>query len=149
MKDFYTEIYINAPSDKVWSAFVEPNQFFMAFYQAGIRSSFQIGERIEYTGVYAGKETVHIYGEVLEYEKSKLLAYTDHPGPMYQLNHAALQSRVRVTFESLGPSTCLTLTNDQFNENNPMQEEAKQWYLILSYLKTWIETGDLMNLPNQ
>lgn len=69
MIDFYTEIYINAPLEKVWEAFVEPNQFFMAFYQADIRSTFKIGEKIEYAGIYQGQETVHIYGEILEYEK--------------------------------------------------------------------------------
>ncbi len=148
MMDFYTEIYINAPTEKVWNAFVEPNQFFKAFYQADIRSTFKIGERIEYAGIYQGQETVHIYGEVLEYEKGKLLSYTDHPGPMYKENHVQLRSRVKATFESFVQATRLTLTNDQFTENNPMQEEAKQWYLILSNLKTWVETGNLMNLPN-
>lgn len=149
MEDFYTEIFINTPSDRVWKAFVGPNQFFMAFYQADIRSTFKIGDRIEYTGIYEGQEAVHIYGEVLEYERGKLLSYTDHPGPMYKANHVDMQSRVRVTFESLGQSTRLTLTNDQFTKNNPMQEEAKQWYLILSNLKTWLETGNLMDIPNQ
>ena len=66
---------------KVWKAFVEPNQFFMAFYGADIRSTFQIGERIEYSGIYEGNETVHIYGQILEYEQGKLLAYTDHLRP--------------------------------------------------------------------
>lgn len=149
LMDFYTEMYINAPTEKVWAAFVEPDQFFMAFYQANIRSTFKIGERIEYVGMYQGQETVHIYREILEYEKGKLLSYTDHPGPMYRENHGELQSRVRVTFEPMGQSTRLTLTNDLFTENNPMQEEAQQWYLILSNLKTWVESGNLMNLPNQ
>ena len=30
-----------------------------------------------------------------------------------------------------------------FQKNNPMKKEAKQWFLILSNLKTWIETGNL------
>ncbi len=29
-----------------------------------------------------------------------------------------------------------------------MAAEAKQWYLILSNLKTWMETGQLMQLGN-
>ena len=149
MKNFYTEIYINASTEKVWKAFVEPSQFFMAFYGADIRSTFQIGQRIEYSGIYDGNETVHIYGEVLEYEKGRILAYTDHPGPLYNENHSKLKSRVKVTFEAVGLSTQISLTNDQFSENNPMEDEAKQWYLILSNLKTWLETGQLMNLPKQ
>jgi len=146
MKSFYTEIFINAEPQKVWDTFVNPNQFFMAFYGANIKSTFKIGERIEYSGLYEGQETVQIYGEILEYEKGKLLSYTDHPGPMYRENHAELVSRVKVTFEPIGPSTRITLTNDQFSENNPMEAEASQWYLILSNFKTYVELGSLMNL---
>ncbi len=146
MKDFYTEIYIEAPTEEVWNAFVLPNQFFMAFYGANIKSSFKIGDRIEYVGEYEGKETVHIYGEILEYDENKILSYTDHPGPTYNEKHAELVSRIRVTFEPFGKITKLTLTNDQFSENNPMREKADQWYLILSNLKTYVEKGNLMKI---
>lgn len=148
MEDFKTEIFINAPKAKVWKAFVAPNQFFMAFYHADIISTFKTGERIEYTGMYQGQETVHIYGKILEYDEGNLLCYTDHPGPMFHENHAELKARVKVTFEDMGKATRLTLINDKFSENNPMQEKASQWYLILSNLKTWIETGNLMDLEN-
>ena len=144
MKEFYTEIFINASTETVWNAWIDPQAFFKSFFGAEIRSSFQIGEAIEYVGTHEGQEAVHIYGKVLEYEKEKVLAYTDHPGPMYSDNHAKLESRVRVVFEQKGPLTRLSVTNDQFSENNPMQEEAKQWYLILSNLKTYVETGSLM-----
>jgi len=146
MKDFYTEIFINAPTDKVWNSFVSTNEFFMAFYGANIKSTFKKGDSIEYVGQYEGKEIVHIYGEILEYEQGKLLSYTDHPGPMYNEKHADLVSRIRITFDQIGQSTRLTLTNDQFSENNPMREKADQWYLILSNLKTYIETGKLMKI---
>lgn len=146
MKDFYTEIYINAPTEKVWDSFVKPNQFFMVFTKANIKSTFKVGERIEYSGLYEGKETVHIYGEILEYEEGKILAYTDHPGPMYNEKHAQLVSRVKVTFNQIGQSTKLTLTNDQFSENNPMIEKTDMWYMILSNFKTFVETGELMKL---
>lgn len=146
MKDFYTEIFINAPVSKVWEAFISPNEFFMKFYSADIKSTFKIGDRIEYSGIYEGQETVHIYGEILEFDKGKLLAYTDHPGPMFHTDHAKFKARVKVTFDAIGQSTQLTLTNDQFSENNPMQEKASQWYLILSNLKSYVETGELLIL---
>lgn len=146
MKDFYTEIFINALTDTVWNAFVGTNQFFMEFTNANIKSTFKIGDRIEYSGMYEGKETVHIYGEILEYEEGKLLAYTDHPGPIYNEKHAELVSRVRITFNQIGQSTRLILTNDQFSENNPMIGKTDMWYMILSNLKTFVETGQLMKL---
>lgn len=78
----------------------------------------------------------------------ELISYTDHPGPMYKENHAELKSRIKATFELIGQSTHITMTYDQFSDNNPMQDEAKQGYLILSNLKYWIETGQLMDLEN-
>jgi uncharacterized protein YndB with AHSA1/START domain len=150
-QDFYTEIFVNAAREKVWDAFVQPDTFFKAFYGADIVSTFQIGERLEFRGTSDGQPIVHIYGDVLEYEAGQLLAYSDHPGPMYRKDHADLESRVRITFESPGQVTKLTVTNDLpiaigITENNPMQAEAAQWYLILSNLKTYIESGKLMNL---
>ncbi|MGD1848013.1 MAG: SRPBCC domain-containing protein [Salibacteraceae bacterium] len=148
MKDFYTEVYINASSEKVWQAFVAPQQFFMAFYRANISSTFEIGDRIAFVGSHEGQEMVHSYGEVLGYEPGKLLSYTEHPGPSYQENHQEMTSRVTVNITPVGEATCLTLSSDQFSANNPMREAAEQWYLILSNLKTWVETGQLMTLPN-
>ena len=141
--DFYTEMYIQAPKEQVWDAFVGQGRFFHAFYGAEIRSSFVIGAPLEYVG---GDGSVHIYGEVLEHVPQAVLAYTDHPGPLYAADHATLVSRVRITWDSLGQATKLTLTNDRFSENNPMRKEAAQWYLILSNFKTFVETGQLMIL---
>ncbi len=144
--DFYTEIYIQAPRERVWDAFVGHGSFFHAYYGAELRSSFEIGTPLEYSGMVEADHTVHIYGEVLAYVPQTLLAYTDHPGPMYAANHADLVSRVRITWETVGSATRLTLTNDQFSENNSMHKEAAQWYLILSNFKTFVETGHLMIL---
>jgi uncharacterized protein YndB with AHSA1/START domain len=144
--DFYTEIYIDAPREQVWDAFVGHGSFFQAFYGAELRSSFEIGAPLEYSAMVEGNASVHIYGEVLAYAPQTLLAYTDHPGPMYAPNHADLVSHVRITWDTVGSATRLTLTNDQFSENNPMRKEATQWYLILSNFKTFVETGHLMIL---
>jgi uncharacterized protein YndB with AHSA1/START domain len=145
-QDFYTEIYIQAPKERVWDAFVLPGQFFHAFYGADIQSSFEIGSRLAYVAEAQGAQGVHIYGEVLEYVHGSLLAYTDHPGPIHAANHAELQARVRISFEAMGTATKLSLLNDQFSPDNPMQQEAQQWYLILSNFKTYLETGKLMQL---
>jgi uncharacterized protein YndB with AHSA1/START domain len=144
--DFYTEIYVQAPRGQVWDAFVGLGKFFNAFYGAEIRSSFEVGAPLEYSGLVEGEMVVHIYGEVLAYVPQTVLAYTDHPGPMYAANHADLLSRVQLTFDTVGAATKVTVTNDQFSENNPMRKEAAQWYMILSNFKTFVETGQLMIL---
>lgn len=146
MREFYTEIIINAKPAVVWDKFISPTGFFPAFYNARIRSDFTIGSKLEYVEEKDSEEIIHIYGKVLEYEKGKVLAYSDHPGPAFAKNPGELEARVRLTLDPIGSATKLTLTNDQFSEGNPMAEQAQQWYLILSNLKTFIETGELMKI---
>lgn len=142
---FYTEIFINANPELVWKTFLSKDGFFKSFFGTEIQSNFNVGDKIEFASVNGEERTVHIYGKILEYEKNKILAYTDHPGPIYYDNHADLKSRVRITFEPIGQVTKLALTNDQFSDNT-LREEAAQWWLILSNFKTFLETGRLMKL---
>jgi uncharacterized protein YndB with AHSA1/START domain len=145
-ENFYTEIYINAKPENVWRTFFSKDGFYKSFYGTEIQSTFFVGDKIEFTNEMDGQRTVHIYGDILESVENKILAYTDHPGAIYSDKHAELISRVRITFEQLGQATRLTLTNDQFSKDNPLSAKANQWWLILSNLKTFIETGGLMTL---
>ena len=48
--------------------------------------------------------------------------------------------------EQVGDSCCLTVTHDQLRENaNP--ELYGGWPMILSGLKTWLETGQTLTTP--
>ena len=144
-KDFYTEIFINANPEIVWQTFLSKDGFFKSFFGTEIQTNFSIGDKIEFVSVNGEERIVHIYGEILEYEQYKILAYTDHPGPIYYDNHAELKSRVKITLEPIGQVTKLTLTNDQFSDDT-LKKEASQWWLILSNFKTFLETGTLMKL---
>lgn len=143
-ENFYTEIFVNADPEVVWKTFLSKDGFFKSFFGTEIESTFEIGDGIEFVSLNGNERTVHIYGKILEYVPNKILAYTDHPGSIYYENHAELESRVKITLEPVGKVTRLTLTNDQFGENNPLEKEASQWWLILSNFKTFLETGNLM-----
>ena len=144
-KDFYAEIFINTKPEIVWKTFTSKDGFFKSFFGTEIESTFEVGDNIEFVSLNGKERIVHIYGKILENEKYKTLAYTDHPGPIYYDNHAQLKSRVRITLEPIGQVTRFTLTNDQFSDNT-LRKEASQWWLILSNFKTFLETGNLMKL---
>lgn len=87
-----------------------------------------------------------MYGDILEFEPLSRLSYQEHPGPSYHANHAELQSRVVFQLETVGECTKLTLINDQFTDNHPSVANAQSsWWMILSSIKTWVETGKTLN----
>ena len=55
-------------------------------------------------------------------------------------------SRVTWEIEPVGDSCCLTVTHDQLREGANDQLYGG-WPMILSGLKTWLETGELLTTP--
>ena len=55
-------------------------------------------------------------------------------------------SRVTWEIEPVGDSCRLTVTHDQLSENAP-PELYGGWPMILSGLKTWLETGQTLTTP--
>ncbi len=136
-------IYIGAKPDKVWQALISPEGTKAIFFGSILQSTFEIGAPYQYVGPgNDGEETVHVYGTVLAFEPNRLMSYTEHPGPSYRDNHAELETRVSLTLETAGDCTKLTLVNDQWPENHPSYDSTQEsWPMILSNLKTYVETG--------
>ncbi|MDB5085201.1 MAG: polyketide cyclase [Bacilli bacterium] len=137
------EFYIDAEPEKVWDTFVSPEGTRKTFFGSVIRSTFQVGDSLEYIGPgNDGENTLHVYGKILAYQPHQVFSYTEHPGPSYNPNHAELESRVTFTLETVGKCTKLTLVNDQWTANHPSFSNAQgHWWMILSNIKTVAETG--------
>ncbi|GGH72781.1 SRPBCC family protein [Paenibacillus silvae] len=141
------EFYINAGKEEVWNALISPEGTRSSFVGCELRSNFQPGQPFAYVGPgNDGPETVHVYGEILEFEPLSRLGYREHPGPSYHSNHAEQHSRVLFQLETVGECTKLTLSNDEFTDNYPSIANAQNsWWMILSSIKTWVETGKTIN----
>ncbi|MEI7026971.1 SRPBCC family protein [Paenibacillus sp. y28] len=137
------EFYIGAEPEQVWAALVSPEGTRQTFFGCVIRSTFREGDAFEYIGPGKdGEATVHVYGTILACVPNQMLSYIEHPGPSYYANHAELESRVTFTLEQTGGCTKLKLVNDRFSDNHPSYGNAeKHWWMILSHIKTWVETG--------
>jgi len=135
--------YIGTSPEQVWDVLVNPEKSIKAFFGGAIRSTFQVGDDIEFVGPGAhGEDTVHIYGKLLQYEPNRVLSYTDHPGPSHYAEHAQMESRVILSLERVGGCTKLHLINDQWTENNPLFQKTEQyWWMILCNIKTMAEAG--------
>ncbi|WP_442601975.1 SRPBCC family protein [Paenibacillus sp. KN14-4R] len=137
------EFYINAKPEVVWDALVTPEGTRKLFFGCDLESTFEAGAPYQYVGPgNDGDQTVHVYGTILAFEPNKLFSCVEHPGPSYYPNHAELESRITMTLEEVGSCTKFTLINDQFTENHPSFENTeKSWWMILSNIKTYAETG--------
>ena len=93
---------------------------------------------------------MHVYGEVLQAEPGAILQLTEHPGPTYRENHAELRSRMTWRLEPAGESlTKLTFTNDEWSAGHPAEAETSDtWPLVLSSVKSWVETGRALPFPS-
>jgi uncharacterized protein YndB with AHSA1/START domain len=137
------EIYIKTTPERLWQAITDPE--IRAKYNFGARqtSDWTPGSRYE-MGVPGGELQL---GEGVNLE-------VDPPRRLVQSfvalwsDEAKAEGTSRVTWEiePVGDSCRLTLTHDQLREG-ANEELYGGWPMILSGLKTWLETGELLTTP--
>jgi uncharacterized protein YndB with AHSA1/START domain len=137
------EIYIRTTPERLWDAITTPE--IRAKYNFGVRadSDWKVGSIIE-MNPEGGSEMIGD-GEVVEADPPRRLVHT-----MTALWGEDVKtegtSRVTWDIEPVGDSCRLTLTHDQLREGANDQLYGG-WPMILSGLKTWLETGELLTTP--
>ncbi len=137
------EIYIKTTPERLWEAITDPEIRAKYNFGAGVRSEWKPGASMELgvaaAGVLLGE------GTVLEADPPRRLVHT-----MTALwgddVKAEGESRVTWEIEPVGDSCRLTLVHDQLREGANDQLFGG-WPMILSGLKTWLETGELLTTP--
>jgi len=137
------EIYIRTTPERLWEAITDPD--IRSKYHFGTRteSDFTPGSRVEVSHPKAGA----LLGEGANVE-------VDPPRRLVQSMVALWSDEVksegtsRVTWEiePVGDSCRLVVTHDQLREGANEQLYGG-WPMILSGLKTWLETGQLLTTP--
>jgi uncharacterized protein YndB with AHSA1/START domain/DNA-binding transcriptional ArsR family regulator len=138
------EIYIRTTPERLWDAITDPAVRAKYNFGAGAISDWTPGSRYEmgHPGIPGG-----ILGEGVNLE-------VDPPKRLVQTTVALWSEDVkaegstRITWdiEPVGDSCRLTLTHDQLREGANDQLYGG-WPMILSGLKTWLETGELLTTP--
>src|SRR5437762_2010636 len=135
------EIYIKTTPERLWEAITDPEIRAKYNFGAGISSDWTPGSRFE----MAAGDVALGEGENLE---------VDPPRRLVQSMNALWSDEVkgegtsRVTWEiqPVGDSCRLTVTHDQLRED-ANAELYGGWMMILSGLKTLLETGQLLTTP--
>jgi uncharacterized protein YndB with AHSA1/START domain len=137
------EIYIRTTPERLWQAIVDPQIRSKYNFGAGVTSDWTPGSRLEMG--HPGETGLLGEGEVLEVDPPRKLVHT-----MTALWGEDVRSegpsRVTWEIEQVADSCRLVVTHDQLREGANDQLYGG-WPMILSGLKTWLETGELLTTP--
>jgi uncharacterized protein YndB with AHSA1/START domain len=137
------EIYIKTTPERLWEAITDPDMRRQYSFGCRVTSDWTPGSRVEMTG--PDGTGVWAEGKVLEVERPRRLVETmlalwsedvKREGP----------SRITWEIEPVGDSCRLTVTHDELRED-AHGELYGGWPMILSGLKTLLETGETLTTP--
>jgi uncharacterized protein YndB with AHSA1/START domain len=137
------EIYIRTTPERLWEAIIDPEIRRKYNFGASVNSEWKVGSRLDMGVAGAGMELGE--GEILEIDPPRRLVHTLTALWSDEVKSEGA-SRVSWDIEPVEDSCHLTVTHDQLREgaNN---ELYGGWPMILSGLKTWLESGQLLTTP--
>jgi uncharacterized protein YndB with AHSA1/START domain len=137
------EIYIKTTPSRLWQALTDPAQRSQYNFGASQFSDWKPGSA--YSMSAGGGSVALGEGEVLEADPPRRLVQTMRALWSDEVKSEGF-SRITFEIEPIGDSCRLTVTHDQLREGaNPQLYGG--WPMILSGLKTWLETGKLLTTP--
>jgi uncharacterized protein YndB with AHSA1/START domain len=137
------EIYIRTTPERLWDAITDPATRQKYHFGASVNSDWTVGSTYRLGHPAADRPLME--GENLEVDRPRKLVQTMRAlwGPDAE---RAGTSRLTWEIEPVGDSCRLTLIHDQLAEDAP-SELYGGWPMILSGLKTWLETGQTLTTP--
>jgi uncharacterized protein YndB with AHSA1/START domain len=138
------EIYIKTTPERLWEAITDPELRSTYNFGARVNSDWTPGSRYEMTAGPDGSFALG-EGEILEVDPPRRLVHTMTALWSDEVKSEG-SSRVTWEIEPVGDSCRLTVTHDQLREG-ANDELYGGWPMILSGLKTLLETGEKLTTP--
>jgi uncharacterized protein YndB with AHSA1/START domain len=137
------EIYIRTTPERLWEAITDPAIRAKYHFGASARSDWSPGST--YTLEHPGSDGPLAEGENLVVDPPRKLVQSMN---VLWSDDAKAEATSRVTWEiePVGDSCRLIVTHDQLREGAP-EEIYGGWPMILSGLKTWLESGRQLTTP--
>ena len=137
------EIYIKTTPERIWEAITDPA--IRAKFHFGVSAQSDWQEGSGYQLVHAGSDGPLAEGENLVVDPPRKLVQSMN---VLWSDEAKAEATSRVTWEiePVGDSCRLIVTHDQLREGAP-EEIYGGWPMILSGLKTWLESGQQLTTP--
>ncbi|MCW5851349.1 MAG: SRPBCC domain-containing protein [Anaerolineae bacterium] len=133
-----TSITIHAPRAQVWQALVTPDAIQHYMFGTQVASDWREGSPITWSGEWQG-QAYQDKGQVLQFRPEHTLQYTHYSPLSGAPDLPDNYHTVTVELMSQGDQTRVTLSQD----NNATEEErdhsAKNWEMVLTGLKQYVE----------
>jgi uncharacterized protein YndB with AHSA1/START domain len=137
------EIYIKTTPERLWEAITDSEMRRVYNFGVGVESDFTSGS--EYRGLHPAMPGPLVEGVNEEVDPPRRLVQTFRALWSEEVK-AAGYSRVTWEIEPVADSCCLTVTHDELADDaNP--ELYGGWPMILSGIKTLLETGEKLTTP--
>src|ERR671937_1751152 len=137
------EIYIKTSPERLWEAITDPQLRARYNFGVGVNSDWTPGSR--YEAVHPGAGIAISEGENLEVDPPRRLVQSFNALWSDDVKSEGT-SRVTWEIEEVEDSCRLTVTHDQLREG-ANEELYGGWMMILSGLKTLLETGEELTTP--
>src|SRR3954469_358392 len=137
------EIYIKTTPERLWEAITDPEIRAKYNFGVGVQSDWTQGSSYE-SGHPAAGVTIAV-GENLEVDPPRRLVQTMTAKWSPEVEAEGV-SRVTWEIEQVADSCRLLVTHDQLRDGANNQLYGG-WPMILSGLKTWLESGELLTTP--
>jgi uncharacterized protein YndB with AHSA1/START domain/DNA-binding transcriptional ArsR family regulator len=137
------EIYIRTTPERLWEAITDNEIRSKYNFGVGISCDWKVGSRFEQTSPRA--DGLLGEGEILELDPPRRLVQSMRALWSDEVKDEGT-SRVTWEIEPVGDSCRLLVTHDQLREGANDQLYGG-WPMILSGLKTWLETGEVLTTP--
>ena len=137
--DFVVSTYIRTTPDRLWEALTNPEVTRHFYYGGRVQAELEVGGRFDYLDP---KGEINLRGEVLEIDPPRRLVTT------FKASWAAPDgevTRVMYEIEPMGEVCKFTMTHFDYEKSKAGVEAG--WPIIISGLKTWLETGRALDIP--
>jgi uncharacterized protein YndB with AHSA1/START domain len=137
------EVYIRTTPERLWQAITDGEITEKYFFGTHIHSDdWKQGSRYHFTGKGPdGSEMKMVDGEILEIDPPRKLVFTFNHHWDAEVGYP--ETRVSWEITQVGETCKLSVVHDRLMAGHPVTEEFfGGWSLILSGLKTYLETGE-------
>jgi uncharacterized protein YndB with AHSA1/START domain len=129
---------INAPVEKVWDAFVNPDVISKYMFGTKVTSDWTPGSQVTWEGKFQGK-TYFDKGEILKIEPGKVLQYSHFTTMAGVKDKPDNYHIVTVEFLANGRKTKLVLTQENNSSREFAEHSEKNWRMMFHSLKELLE----------
>lgn len=129
---------INAPSEKVWDALVNPVAIRQYMFGTHVVSDWQVGSPIIWKGEWQGK-SYEDKGVILQLKPGQTLQYS-HFSPLSGLpDKPENYHTVTIKLTASAHQTLVSLTQDKNSSDEERVHSEENWGMMLATLKKFLE----------